>query len=522
MARLKIRDTYYRLIDGYNVEESSREVKFSNLTLDFTNKTIADLPLKYQECQLVDINDDSEEIIYTGYVNNFNLPSMKNKKEYRELELELLSPLAMATVRTTDVIGTYSLDSLIRMILVPLISDGFVLKEINVGSSYVSVNYQTETIESALNKLSNKFNIWWYIDKNKNIYVNSIGYIMARNPVFNYNENNKLEGLIDFTPSVNAVDYCNTIDFSNVRMYVVSQYTKRYRYNEQTELFDIPNVISSYPLAQIDTINPGDEIEFDIPIDISEQKILQCYNMQHTFDKYALYISKLVNNSFVEVLNLGLDNYNNLVVPNNVAIQDSYSEDKEFVLVRDSFFPNLIVGMKYNGTSTIDIGVMVSVSALAWVKLRILDNAEIKRNEGLISKTGIVEKQIDMNEQWKFYNELLEIANSYIKKNTPDVEEIKMKIDKNSNFNIGDTITIDRIEYFTKGTFIITDKQITYNNNVTSYVYTLRNTNILENYVDLFRASETEETEEKQYILISSNYIEEKVIEKLEVSKDES
>ena len=81
---------------------------------------------------------------------------MKNKHEYRELEIDLLSPLAMATVRTVDAVGTYNLQPLIRELIQPLINDGFTLKEFNIGNNQITVNYLNETVESALNKLSNK------------------------------------------------------------------------------------------------------------------------------------------------------------------------------------------------------------------------------------------------------------------------------------------------------------------------------------------------------------------------------
>ena len=90
MIRLKILNSYYKIIDGYTINESSREVKFSNIKIDFTNKTILDLPRKYQEVQVVDIDENNNiDIIFTGYINNFVLPKMKNKNEYRELEIEL-------------------------------------------------------------------------------------------------------------------------------------------------------------------------------------------------------------------------------------------------------------------------------------------------------------------------------------------------------------------------------------------------------------------------------------------------
>ena len=172
MIRLKILNSYYKVIDGYDINESSREVKFSNIKIDFTDKTILDLPYKYQEIQLVDVDNEYNinKVIYTGYVSNFILPNMKNEHEYRELEIELLSPLAMATVRTVDAVGTYDLEDLIIELVQPLINDGFILKQMNVGTHQATVNYLSETVESALNKLSNKYNFWWYIDQNKNIY----------------------------------------------------------------------------------------------------------------------------------------------------------------------------------------------------------------------------------------------------------------------------------------------------------------------------------------------------------------
>ena len=229
MIRLKIKNSYYQIIDGYDVRESSREVKFSSLTIDFTNKKLADLPFKYQEVQLLKLDDNYnvEEVIYTGYINNFTLPKMKNGQEFRELELDLLSPLALATVRTVDAVGTYNLQPLVKEIIQPLIDDGFVLKEFNISNNQITVNYLTETVESALNKLSNKFNIWWYIDENKNIYINSISYLLAKNPKITYDDNNKIDGLIDVIPSISSIDYCNTVEFTNLRLYVESFFYRK-------------------------------------------------------------------------------------------------------------------------------------------------------------------------------------------------------------------------------------------------------------------------------------------------------
>ena len=515
MIRLKILNSYYRVVDGYNITESSREVKFSNLKIEFTDKTIIDLPLKYQEVQLLDLNNDYtiKEVIYTGYVNNFILPNMKNKHEYRELELDLLSPLAMATVRTVDAVGTYNLQPLVNELIQPLISDGFILKELNIGNNQITVNFLNETVESALNNLSNKFNFWWYIDKNKNIYINSIEYLIAKTPKLVYDDENKIKGLIDVIPSIDATDYCNVINFTNVRLYTHSYFSKLSYIDLDTgETYEYD--VEHNPITQVRELKNGDEIEFDIPFDISIENYYK--NIEDEINDKIFYGSFKDSNDTYTQITFNVQN-NTLVLPNNVTISESYSTDNDFVFVRDSFFKNLIVGVKYNGTNTLTIEKINCTNALIWSKVKVINNDEVYKNKGIISDTGIVEKQIDMNEQWKNHNELIEIANSYIKKNTSKVEQVKLNMDVDHNLNIGDTIKINKPFFLINDTYIITDKNITFQDNYTTWSYTLRNTNILENYVDLFRSKEQEDLNQKNYRLITSNYSDDSIKEVYEV-----
>lgn len=515
MVRLKILNSYYKVADGYNISESSREVKFSNLKIEFTDKTILDLPLKYQEVQLVDVdnNYNINEIIYTGYVNNFILPNMKNNHEYRELEIDLLSPLAMATVRTVDAVGTYNLQPLIKELIMPLISDGFVLKELNIGNNQITVNFLSETVESALNNLSNKFNFWWYIDKNKYIYINSIDYLIAKTPKLIYDDENKINGLTDVIPSIDATDYCNVVNFTNIRLYTYSYFRRR----ESTDSSGETSIYYTMhnPITQIKYLNSGDEIEFDIPFDISIDNYYKNVENEQT-DKIfsAIFVD---NNNNYTTINFDISG-SNLVLPNNVSIEDGYSTSNEFVFVRDSFFKNLIVGLKYNGNTKLNVNSINCVNALMWSKVRVINNDEVYKNKGIISKTGIIEKQIDMNEQWKSYNEIIDIANSYIQKNNSKVEQVKLNIDQDNNLDIGDTIKINKPFFLINDTYIITDKNIIYEDNVKTWQYVLRNTNILENYVDLFRAKkQEEENQDKEYHLITSNYSEDTIKEVYEV-----
>lgn len=516
MIRLKILNSYYKVIDGYDINESSREVKFSNIKIDFTDKTILDLPYKYQEIQLVDVDNEYNinKVIYTGYVSNFILPNMKNEHEYRELEIELLSPLAMATVRTVDAVGTYDLEDLIIELVQPLINDGFILKQMNVGTHQATVNYLSETVESALNKLSNKYNFWWYIDQNKNIYINSITYLMSLKPKLVYDDENKIEGLIDLIPSIDATDYCNVVNFTNLRMYNESYF---YSYIEDGKTVHT----YSYPLFMVDTISKGDKIEFNYPFDISAEatkKMREICNGYYASNPFT--IRQTINNIVSYKLRITYIN-GSVVIPNNVTLSDSYSDENEWVLVRDPFFKNLIVGLQYNGNETINVYSIESITALVWAKMRYQDNEEINKNKGVVSNTGIIERQIDMKEQWKTYDEIISIANSYIKKNISRVDEVKLGLDEDIQLNIGDTVKINKQNFLINDLYIVTDKKYNFSNNYEKWDYKLKNTNILENYVDLFRTTEKQE-EQKNYNLITSDYVSEGFNEIYEVIVNES
>ena len=519
MIRLKVKNNYFRVLDDYVVKSSSREVKFSSLKIDFTNKTIADLPLKYQEVQLLELDNEYNvvEVIYTGYVNDFVLPKMKNKTEFRELEISLISPLAMATVRTVDAVGTYNLQPLIKELIMPLISDGFVLKEMNVGNNQITVNFLSETVESALNNLSNKFNFWWYIDKNKNIYINSIDYLISKAPKLVYDEENKIGGLIDVIPSIDATDYCNVVNFTNLRLFTESRYN-RHEMVDETTGEKIVYYTKYHPITQIQELKQGDEIKFDIPFDITISNYLNNKAENSSSPVFSCSFSTLSNPSVISVTaNITLQN-NELVLTSNLSIEDSYSDNNDFVLVRDTFFKNLIVGIKYNGSSNLIVQGFYALNGIMWAKMRVINNEEVNKNKGIISQTGIVEKQIDMNEQWKTYNEIIDIANSYVKKNISKVEQVKLNIDQDNNLNIGDTVRINKPFFLINDTYIITDKNIIYDDNVKTWQYTLKNANILESYVDLFRANEQEENNDKEYYLVTSNYNEdENIAESYEV-----
>ena len=70
--------------------------------------------------------------------------------------------------------------------------------------------------------------------------------------------------------------------------------------------------------------------------------------------------------------------------------------------------------------------------------------------------------------------------------------------------------------------YIVTDKTINFDDNIYTYSYTLKNTNILENYVDLFRANEDEEKTDKNISYINASSIQEGFKESYEVVVSEN
>ena len=273
-------------------------------------------------------------------------------------------------------------------------------------------------------------------------------------------------------------------------------------------------------MFKIDTINTGNKIEFNFPISLNKNALDQVGLTKYNKNSVLKIAQRIGAGQADYLLNISYEN-GVLNIPSNVSIEDNYSDDNTWVLVRDAFFKDLIVGLQYNGTP-FDLFIVNSSTGLKYAKVKVSNDNEIERNKGIISQTGIVEKQIDMNEQWKSYQELLDIANSYINANTSKVEQVKLTMDVDNNLEIGDTIRINKDCFLINDTYIITDKMINFDNNVKTYSYTLRNTNILENYVDLFRANEIEEQQDKNVSLITSSYIEEGIKESYEVVVNES
>lgn len=243
----KFNNKEYKLIDSIDTNKSSREVTYSDLTLDFTNSTINDLPYAQQEVQIF---DKENNLIFTGFVSDYKLPELRDiNTSVKRLTMSLFSPRQMATKRTVTIMRTAKMSDIITQTLEPLYQDGFALKEINIEDKAITVNLISRTVEEVLNYLSNKYSLYWNIDELKGITINSIDYMLNKEAkkvidINNYKE--QIPGLISITPSVENIDYANIINVKNARIFYA-------KYN--TDL----NIV----------LKNGDRIDFENPIDIS-------------------------------------------------------------------------------------------------------------------------------------------------------------------------------------------------------------------------------------------------------------
>lgn len=493
------------LLDGYDLTKSSQTVSFSNLTCDFTNHTSSDLPQKYQECRIY-VNGILK---FTGYINGYSFRELREKDEFLEVTFELLSPMAMATIRTQMASGNYNLKSLIEFVFEPLVEDGFTIREINVSDRKINVNYVCETIEYIMSDLSSSYNLWWFIDENKQIFVKDINSMLNEEPKHIYNGNHKINGLQYLKPTILSQDYANVVNFTNVRLYQMS------RQNFDDEI--------SNPLINQSNVNikNSDELDFNYPIDFKKENIIksgESFALSQQFIA-GLYMSGIYTDNTTFDVYMDYDTISDTwFQSDNFDFDGSTETDKEFLLIRDSFFSNLIVGFKYNGSKTIKkITYIRSDSVLIWNINKFYNDHGIEDKKGIISPTGIIEKTIDMNEQWKTLPELMDIGATYIEKSSLSLDgQIEIGIDRDT-FQIGDIIEIDKLLF--NGKYIFTSIKEKFKNNRSQYTAICKNVNIEESYINLFRGKTKQENSERVFQTYITHYTQEGIKESHEVVK---
>ena len=501
MVRLEYSGKYFKILNGFDINTSSRQVTFSDVVIDFTGYKMEDLPINYQEVRIW----QNDEVIYTGYINSFDLPKMQHQEQYIELSLNLLSPMQMATNKVVTIIGTYELKSVINKVFEPLLQDGFIIKEMNVRDGQKTVSFLLQTIEYVMNALSHNENLWWFINEKKEIFVNSLDYQFGLEPVMFISHNDKIKGLLSISPSVEAVNYANVINVKNAKVYIESYY---YSYDSKG---------IKKPLSLVTNIKNGDSIDFSYPIDIKEETIRKLknrsLNTQFDGEYVALYIGTTLSTTPASA-RIVIDKNDEYIISENIGFDNE--EGKDFILKRDSFYKNLITGFTYKGKEETTINVLISCTALESRRLKFINSQEIERNKNKVSTSGIIEKTFDMNNRWFFETDLIDEVKSMMSINSNQTNIVKLEFDYDYKLKIGNILNLDLPNFFTKGDFIITD--ITYSkSSIEKWIIILRSSDVLENYIDLFREKQSQESEEQEYSIMLAEYVEEQINENHEV-----
>ena len=484
----------YKMLDSAEIEKSSREVTYTDLKLDFSECTMEDLPYAQQEVKIVDRRNNLK---FTGFVAEYQLPELTRRKGVnKELSLSLFSPRQMTTKRTITIVRTDTLENIIQQVLQVLYEDGFALEELNIPETVITIKLISRTIEETLNYLSNKYSLYWNIDENKKITINSIDYQFskpAKKSINIENYKDEIKGLISISPVVENIDYANIINVKNARIF----------YTDTKDL--------NISLAE------NDRYDFENPIDISlaTAERIQKASIKNGSATAVTNISITYNTnkeaSIVCYFNVSED------IGNGRKMIDIATDDSDgalFSLTMDSTFKNLATGITYKGTNSITINNIYTETALRYANMKLINWQEINKYVGKITPSGQIEKILDVEQGWFTVEELIEYIRNTFTINNKETNQINILYDKENDIVVGDRIDIDLPDYFTQGNFIVTGIQENKEgNNPTQYNIELRNTNLTENFIDLFRSStdieEQEEQTEMEYVV---EYAEEETI----------
>lgn len=508
MMVLKYDDIELPIIDdNYSIDKSSQEVSFSDLTCDFTDKEKEQLPEKYQEIKVYDKR--LNKVKFIGYLDSYNLGEMREVDVDRTINVTLISPMSLATLRTATVIGTYEINDLIRRIFQPLIDDGFEIKELNITSRMVTVNYLVETVEHCMNNLSNSYNIWWFVDENKKIYIKDVDYMLKQDPKHVYDDKNRIAGLQYLKPIISSGGYANVVNIKNVRVFNYS----RMKFSGNT----ITNNYNGLLDNQISTLKNYSVLTLNNPVDISKNNILKSANSNGVSGRYfyGIYCTGMYTDGNTFEFYCRVDKITgNLSFSDNLSI-DGIGVTTDFSLVKDTFFTSLITGIKYNGEKEITyITELNSDSVLMYNIIRVFNDKAIEEKVNKISSTGIVETTIDLNEQWKTIQEIEEIGISYMDKNSIEFDGKVQALTDEDVFQVGDIVKLDKMFFNDK--YVVSSIQENNTNNDESYLVTLNNTRIMDSYIDLFRSSSSQQDSDEIPVIIT-HYYEENINEVHEV-----
>lgn len=470
-----------------SIKRSSRELSFSTLVVDFTDKDIDDLPLKMQE---IIIQEDGVTMFF-GYCNGYKLPKINGTEQVIFLEIDLLSPQKIATMRSKTIRSvSTALNTVVESVLSPLLEEGFTIETNTLSDKIISVQEAFKPVEQIMNKLSNNYDFYWYIDEMKKIYLLSKDSVTGIKPLFNDLTSIDFAG-VTYQPKMEAVGYSNVVNGVNQK------------------ILDFRDSL----IAEDVVIGPQETVFFQFPISYSRLTGARLQTQSEALsggsgEEGGNFLTlNITRGGFAFFYTLSYNpTTDEVTFGSGLGIDGEDNETEDLLLVPDTTIEKVLVGLKNNLTVDIIVNRAASSSALINTITVYQDVGGIEASKDKISITGRVEETINFNGRFLTKLDSLEFAKNRVlrsgeQNNTSEVQ-IDFKGLTNTQFEtfINDArplTTIKLNEDFAKGTFIITDTNYKNDKGMITFTIEAKNTNLIENYLDIFRKNEEEATEEE-------------------------
>jgi len=486
--KLKIGTELYNITNNPTIKKSSREVTFNNIEIDFIGKSFSDRPVKWQEVSIV---DELDKVLLFGYVSTISINEISTAETVLIMKLTIVSPRAFVSRKSFTGSGdNIELKTAVENVISPLFEDGFTIVQNDLPLKEINYTFVLKNIEKILNEMADKYNFYWFVDEQKNIYIKTLFSLQSQDAkVLD-------DGCFTLKPKLSAIDYANVVNFKN------------------QIIFETRTLFSSIELTR------GVTYQLPFPISVSKNtgsRIVLNNEIGITFlfsftgvgvgAKFVSYDDSTKEIFFGSMIGIdGIDN-------------------KDILLVPDAFNKTLITGLKLADdypTEKYTITDVKSTSALIPTSTIVTNPYEIEKQKGISSTSGRIEKTVDLKNEWFTKKDSVNFAKSILSENsvgTDEVEVIFRGLTDEIRTLFDNTIPFQKIElnypqFLVEGSFIITDVDFEYGNEVSKMTIDCRNINFGENFIDIFRKDEFDIEEEVNRIIYSYAVIDDEIIEK--------
>jgi len=494
MIYARFNATDYKLEQRPVLTFSASETTFSEIVIDFTGKTANDLPIKYQEIQIVDTGTP-DVVLYYGYCSQPSLPAFNGTQERVLLTIELMSPQTYLTKRTFDaLIENVNIHVAVETILANVVNhDGFTIEFNDLPTTkYLSDYFNHKTVESILSNLGARFNFIWYVDELKKIYIKDLANLETAAPVYNLTSSTA-QYLKSVQPFFNVSDYANRVNFINVIL--------------------LPDGITGFNLIPAGTVlKDGRSYVFDYPVSTSKSVIFRQsgYNLSILFFQTNLALYQYSALETTRVINISDEI--------GIAGLDDDDATKKILLQRDENNKNILIGFMWKGADE-TVTTVSSSTVLRPITMSYIDPVEIQASAGKLNTSGIVEREVDCNGKYYLYDEITDYAKSFLRQNNKQADTVTVVFQGDDLSALKTTLALTNKMYinlpnqFIENTnYIITDVEYIIENETTILTVNAKIANLAENYIDIFRKEPEEKDENREMFITYYNQDEQTII----------